>query len=135
MDFCKICIIPGLRPKGFKSLRYSMKISFLSQRFSRISVTLFSIWIRLFIFSGSKANYIQRIPPTNINYADFVLPFELLYRDVNSLEVSNWIQSLSEIGWEILFFHHARTLVKVLRKYSPKWNLMHWKSFLKTRIL
>ena len=29
------------------------------------------------------------IPPKNINYADFMLPFELLYRDVDSLEVSN----------------------------------------------
>ena len=29
------------------------------------------------------------IPPKNINYADYMLPFELLYRDVDSLEVSN----------------------------------------------
>ena len=29
------------------------------------------------------------IPPKNINYADYMLPFELPYRDVNSLEVSN----------------------------------------------
>ena len=29
------------------------------------------------------------IPAKNINYADFMLPFELLCRDVDSLEVSN----------------------------------------------
>ena len=29
------------------------------------------------------------IPPKNINYADYMLPFELLYRDVYSLAVSN----------------------------------------------
>ena len=29
------------------------------------------------------------IPPKNINYADCMIPFELLYRDVDSLEVSN----------------------------------------------
>ena len=29
------------------------------------------------------------IPPKNINYADFILPFELLYRDVDYLQVSN----------------------------------------------
>ena len=29
------------------------------------------------------------IPPKNINYADFMIPFELLCRDVDSLEVSN----------------------------------------------
>ena len=27
------------------------------------------------------------IPPKDINYADFMLPFELLYRDADSLEV------------------------------------------------
>ena len=29
------------------------------------------------------------IPPKNINYTDFMLSFELLYRDVDSLKVSN----------------------------------------------
>ena len=29
------------------------------------------------------------IPPKNTNYADFMLPFKLLYRGVDSLEVSN----------------------------------------------
>ena len=29
------------------------------------------------------------IPPKNINFADFMLPLELLYRNVDSLEVSN----------------------------------------------
>ena len=29
------------------------------------------------------------IPPKNINYADFMLPFDLLHMDVDSLEVSN----------------------------------------------
>ena len=29
------------------------------------------------------------IPPKNINNVDYMIPFELLYRDVDSLEVSN----------------------------------------------
>ena len=29
------------------------------------------------------------IPPKNINYADFMLTFELLYKDADLLEVSN----------------------------------------------
>ena len=29
------------------------------------------------------------VPPKNTNYVDFMLPFEMLYRDVDSLEVSN----------------------------------------------
>ena len=65
------------------------------------------------------------IPPKNISYADFMLPFQLLYRDVNSFEVSNWINSSSKLGSETLLFHHIRTLVKLLRKTCPKRNLMH----------
>ena len=30
------------------------------------------------------------IPTKNINYTDYMLPFELLYRDVDSLQVSNF---------------------------------------------
>ena len=29
------------------------------------------------------------LPPKNINYADYTLPFELLHKDIDSLEVSN----------------------------------------------
>ena len=36
---------------------------------------------------GKRLNLAK--PPKNIDYADYILPFELLYRDVNSLEVSN----------------------------------------------
>ena len=32
------------------------------------------------------------IPPKNINYDDYMLPFELLYREVDSLEVSNLVK-------------------------------------------
>ena len=39
-------IIPGLETEGIKSLYCSMEISFLSPRFLRTSVTLFSLWIR-----------------------------------------------------------------------------------------
>ena len=39
-------IIPGLEPEGFKSLYCSMEISFLSLRFLRIFLNLFSIWVR-----------------------------------------------------------------------------------------
>ena len=31
------------------------------------------------------------IPPTEIEFLDFMLPFELLYRDIKSKEVSNEI--------------------------------------------
>ena len=53
----------------------------------------------IFNFSGHVLNTTDKsllikglnfvIPPKNINYADYMLPFELLYREVDSLEVSN----------------------------------------------
>ena len=53
----------------------------------------------IFNFSGHVLNTTEKsllskglnfaILPRSINYADYMLPFELLYRDVNSLEVSN----------------------------------------------
>ena len=53
----------------------------------------------IFNFSGYVLNTTEKsllskglnsmTPPKNINYADCMLPFELLYRDVEFLEVSN----------------------------------------------
>ena len=75
------------------------------------------------------------IPPKHINYADYMLLFELLYRDVDSLEASISTKSLSKVGSETLLFHHTTILAKLLRRTYPKQNLMHWKSLLKTKIL
>ena len=54
----------------------------------------------IFNFSGHALNTTEKsllskglnltIPPKNINYADYMLPFELLYRDVDFLEVANF---------------------------------------------
>ena len=53
----------------------------------------------IFKFSGHVLNTTEKsllskwlnfeISPKNIGYADYMLPFELLYRDISSLEVSN----------------------------------------------
>ena len=50
----------------------------------------------IFNFSSHVLNTTEKskglnfaIPPKNINYADYVIPFEQLYRDADSLEVSN----------------------------------------------
>ena len=48
--------------------------------------------------------------------ADYMIPLELLYRDVDSLEVSNLDKKFVKVGSEILPFHHTRTLVKLLRR-------------------
>ena len=77
----------------------------------------------IFNFSGHVLNSTEKslpskglnfaIPPKNINYADYMLPFELLYRDVDFLEVSNLDKELSKVGSETLLFHHTRILVKL----------------------
>ena len=66
----------------------------------------------VFTFLGHVLNTIENcwlskglnlsIPPKNINYAGFMLPFELFYRDVDSLEVSNLVKELSKVGSETL---------------------------------
>ena len=86
-----------------------------SPKFARTRVRNFiiSIWITLIItllhltiqikvifnFSDHVLNTTEKyllskglnfaILPKNINYTDFMLPFKLLYRDIDSLEVSN----------------------------------------------
>ena len=54
-------IISVLEPKGLKSLFCSMEISFLSLKFLRISVTLFSIWIRRFKILSWSINFFQTL--------------------------------------------------------------------------
>ena len=54
-----------------------------------------------------------------------MVPFKLLYRDADSLEVSELSKGLSKVGSEILLFHHTRALVKLLRRTYLKRNLMH----------
>ena len=58
-DLAKPYIIPVLQPEGLKSLYYSMDISFLSLRFLRTSVTVFSIWIAIFRIDKFR-NYLNR---------------------------------------------------------------------------
>ena len=77
------------------------------------------------------------MPPKNMNYVDYMLPFKLLYRDVDSSEVSNLDKEFikNRLRNKNRLFHHTRTLVKFLRRIYPKWNLMHRTSVLKTRVL
>ena len=55
------------------------------------------------------------IPPKNINYADYMIPFELLYRDVDSLEVSNLDKQLRHSA-----FSSYKDTSKSFEKNLPK---------------
>ena len=89
----------------------------------------------IFIFSDDVLNTTEKsllskglnftIPPKNINYADFMLHFELLYRDVSSLEVSIFDKEFIKSRLRGSTFHHMRTLIKLLRKTCSKRNFLH----------
>ena len=89
----------------------------------------------IFSFSGHVLNTTEKtllskglnfaIPPKNINYADYILPFEVLYRDVDFLEVSNLDKEFIKSRLRDSAFHHTRILVKLSRRSYPKRNLMH----------
>ena len=66
------------------------------------------------------------IPPKNISYADFMVLFELVYRDVNSLEVSNLDKEFIKSRLrDSAFFIIEGPPVKLLRRTCSKSNLMH----------
>ena len=66
------------------------------------------------------------IPPKNISNADFMVLFELVYRDVNSLEVSNLDQEFIKSSLrDSAFLIIEGPPVKLLRRTCSKSNLMH----------
>ena len=60
------------------------------------------------------------IPPKNINYAAFMLPFELLYRDVDSLEVSKLDKEFIKSRLRDSAFSLYKDTGKTLEKRLPK---------------
>ena len=65
------------------------------------------------------------IPPMNISYNNFMLPFELLYRDAETSGVSNLNKEFSKSRLRDSVFSSYRALGKLLRRTCPKRNLMH----------
>ena len=54
-----------------------------------------------------------------------MLPFELLYRDVDCLEVANLDKEFIKSRLRDSAFSSFKILVKLLRRTYPKQNLMH----------
>ena len=75
------------------------------------------------------------ISPKNINNADFMLPFELLYRDVNSLEVSNLNNQFIKSRLTDSAFSSYKGTDKTREKNLPKEEFDALKIHLKRRIL
>ena len=73
------------------------------------------------------------ILPKNINYADFMLPFELLYRDVDSLKVSNLEKEFIKSRLRDFAFSSYKDTGKTLEKNLPKEEFDALKVLLKNK--
>ena len=73
------------------------------------------------------------IPPKNINYADYMLPFELLYGDVDSLEVSNLDKEFIKCRLRDSAFSSYKDTSKTFEKNLPKTEFDALKILLKTK--
>ena len=73
------------------------------------------------------------IPPKNINYADYMIPFELLYRDVDSLEVSNLDKEFIKSRLRDSDFSSCKDASKTFEKNLPKAEFDALKILLKNK--
>ena len=73
------------------------------------------------------------IPPKDINYADFMLPCELLYSNVHSLEVSNLDKEFIKSTIRDYAFSSYKNNGKKLQKNLPKEKLDALKILLKNK--
>ena len=97
----------------------------------------------IFNFSGHALNTTEKsllskglnsmIPPTNINYADCMLPFELLYRDVEFLEVSNLDKEFVKSTLRDSAFSSYNDTGKTFEKNLPKAEFDALKILLKNK--
>ena len=71
--------------------------------------------------------------PKNINYTDFMLPFELLYRDVDYLKVSNLDKEFINSKPRDSVFSSYKNTGKTLEKNLPKEELDALRIFLKSK--
>ena len=97
----------------------------------------------IFNFSGHVLNTAEKsllskglnfaIPPKNINYADYMLPFELLYRDVDFLEVANLDKEFIKSRLRDSAFSSYKDTGKTFEKNLPKVEFDALKILLKNK--
>ena len=93
----------------------------------------------IFNFSSHVLNTTEKsllnfaIPPKNINYADYMIPFELLYRDVDSLEVSNLGKEFIKSRLRYSAFSSYKDTSKTFEKNLPKAEFDALKILLKKK--
>ena len=63
------------------------------------------------------------ISPKNLNYADYMLPFELLFRDIDLLDIPRTDREiLPRAGLEMVRLHHIEMRVRMLIRIYRKMN-------------
>ena len=75
------------------------------------------------------------IPPKGINYADHLLPFELLYRDINSLRISNFDLDCIKARLRDSTFSSYKETSKFMEKNLPKAEFDALKSLIRNKEL
>lgn len=72
-------------------------------------------------------------PPDNINEADRMIHFELLYRYVDSLEVSNLTKRFIQNSLKHSVFPSYKDTGQILEKNLPKIEFDAWTSLLRNK--
>ena len=65
------------------------------------------------------------VPPKAIEYSEFLVPFEMLFRDINSLEVSNLDKECVKSRLRDSAYTSFKQVSKILRKIFQKRSLKH----------
>ena len=74
------------------------------------------------------------ISPKILNYAGYILPFQLLFRDINLLDISRTDRDFIQ-GRLRDHIHHTEMRVKILIRIYRKMNNLLWILLLKTKTL
>ena len=65
------------------------------------------------------------IPPKTIEYSEFLVPFEMLFRDINNLEVSNLNKERVKGRLRDSAYTSFKQVSNILRKIFQKRRLKH----------
>ena len=63
------------------------------------------------------------LPPKNIKCSDYLLPFKLLFRDINSLNFSSFIKNMLRVNYGIVLIHLLNKFQKFLTKICQNRNI------------
>ena len=66
------------------------------------------------------------IPPKAIDYSEFLQPFEMLFREITSLDIGDFNKNWSNVDFEIVHIHHLSKFPGYLTRIFPERRLKNW---------